>query len=223
MTTTLKPAIHLVNRAASALLLPLLLCTCGPATSTEESTVITAPTEAPAPDTGPNYTFASGDHFGDINKSMTPEELLNTYGAEVTAATLYGPEGITYAGYKLYPGTPAEAEFTHFEDEPLVFTIKQPASPWTGMDGRLRIGMSLAELVALNGQPITFFGLGWDYGGYVMNYNGGTLRDYTIRLDATAGENFPASLSGDQEISTQGIQSLAEVPVAVSSISVSLE
>ena len=35
--------------------------------------------------------------------------------------------------------------------------------------------MSLAELVALNGAPVSFYGLAWDYGGTVQDWHGGTL------------------------------------------------
>jgi len=31
------------------------------------------------------------------------------------------------------------------------------------------------ELVALNGKPVTFFGMEWDYGGTVSSLNGGKL------------------------------------------------
>ena len=35
--------------------------------------------------------------------------------------------------------------------------------------------MTLAELVALNGAPVSFYGLQWDYGGTVQDWHGGRL------------------------------------------------
>ena len=41
--------------------------------------------------------------------------------------------------------------------------------------GGVRMGTTLAELVARNGAPIDFSGFGWDYGGAVAGFNGGKL------------------------------------------------
>jgi hypothetical protein len=45
---------------------------------------------------------------------------------------------------------------------------------WT-MPSGLRIGLTLAEVEALNGKPFRLSGFGWDYGGMVLDWQGGKL------------------------------------------------
>ena len=52
--------------------------------------------------------------------------------------------------------------------------VRAPGSRWRDASG-LRMGMTLSELVALNGAPISFYGLEWDYGGTVQDWHGGKL------------------------------------------------
>ena len=60
-------------------------------------------------------------------------------------------------------------------DAPIIeLRVPVPDSNWRDASG-LRPGMNLAELVALNGAPVSFYGLAWDYGGTVQDWHGGTL------------------------------------------------
>ena len=52
--------------------------------------------------------------------------------------------------------------------------VSSADSLWHDAAG-LRAGMTLAELVELNGAPVSFYGLEWDYGGTVQDWHGGKL------------------------------------------------
>lgn len=187
-------------------LLVLLICGCQqevPAVIEEEQ-----PTEEAVSKAYP-YTF-SHNHFGLIESGMSAEQIASAYGAEnFVYDTLYGPEGITYPGYRLYPGTDAEAEITFPENEDsgttgISIDVFKQGSPWRELDSGIGIGTSLKELVRLNGKKINFYGFGWDYGGLVSNLNDGNLTDdyrFILHLDyGTVAEEDAAALSGDQEI-----------------------
>lgn len=66
----------------------------------------------------------------------------------------------------------------------------------------LKAGSILKELLALNGKKITFAGFGWDYGGYIHSYNGGTLDSSSVSFRLDLMENASDSLFGDTELNT---------------------
>ncbi len=149
------------------------------------------------------YTFST-DHFGKITTGMSAEEIAQAYGTEnFVAGTLYGPEGIEYDGYRLFPGTDAEAGIS-IDSGFLRVELVGEGSPWREATTGIGVGTSLGELVRLNGAPITFYGFGWDYGGLVSDYNGGKLSDtYVLALDLnydSVGEAASLGLSGDREL-----------------------
>ena len=79
----------------------------------------------------------------------------------------------------VFPGEPRKRlELVLDADDPdaPIRELRVPSgdSLWHAASG-LRTGMTLAELVALNGAPVSFYGLGWDYGGTVQDWHGGTL------------------------------------------------
>ncbi|RDZ29335.1 hypothetical protein DX914_09700 [Lysobacter silvisoli] len=63
------------------------------------------------------------------------------------------------------------------------------------------MGQPLSELVALNGKPISYYGLEWDYGGTVVDYHGGRLE----RQDEQIGRALRLGLrdNGDQGVPDQ--------------------
>ena len=91
-----------------------------------------------------------------------------------------GAEGIgTYPVLVVFPDDPRmRLELVLDADNPDApireLRVRSPASLWHAASG-LRTGMTLAELVALNGAPVSFYGLGWDYGGTVQDWHGGRL------------------------------------------------
>jgi hypothetical protein len=91
-----------------------------------------------------------------------------------------GAEGIgRYPALVVFPDDPRKRlELVQDADNPdaPILELRVPAldSNWHAASG-LRTGMTLAELVALNGAPVSFYGLNWDYGGTVQDWHGGKL------------------------------------------------
>ncbi|GAB3377598.1 hypothetical protein [Lysobacter fragariae] len=113
-----------------------------------------------------------------------------------------GAEGETFHGVILFPDDSTRRAYLYFQDaEKLrglsLVRVFERDSRWQ-LDNGIAMGMTLAELVRRNGKPIQFTGLGWDYGGTVMDLHGGTLAppaDVAIhrnwRLGSVEGE-YPA-------------------------------
>ena len=118
---------------------------------------------------------------GDLGPLTTRLELDARFGkANVREETFPGAEGIgSHPALVVFPDDPRRRlELVLDADNPdaPIRELRVPSgdSLWHGPSG-LRTGMTLAELVALNGAPVSFYGLGWDYGGTVQDWHGGKL------------------------------------------------
>ena len=118
---------------------------------------------------------------GGLGPLTTRLELDARFGkANVREETFPGAEGIgSYPALVVFPGEPRKRlELVLDADDPdaPIRELRVPSgdSLWHAASG-LRTGMTLAELVALNGAPVSFYGLGWDYGGTVQDWHGGNL------------------------------------------------
>ena len=118
---------------------------------------------------------------GTIGSLTTRLELETRFGTtNVRVETFDGPEGSRgYPVLVVFPDVPRKRlELVQDADNPdapiLELRISHPASRWHDANG-LRPGLSLSELVTLNGAPISFYGVGWDYGGVVQDWHGGKL------------------------------------------------
>ena len=147
---------------------------------------------------------------GNLGPLTTRLQLEARFGkSNVREETFDGPEGDgSYQVLVIFPDDPRKrlelVQDADNPDAPIVeLRISGPASQWHGRDG-LRPGMSLAELVALNGAPISFYGLGWDYGGTVQDWHGGKLANavgnklfHRVTLSASKAAGDRALPSGD--------------------------
>lgn len=118
---------------------------------------------------------------GDLAPSTTRMALEARFGAaNVHVETFAMPEGAgSYSALVVFPGDPRKrlevVQDADNPDAPIVeLRVADPASSWHLPMG-LRPGMTLAELVELNGAPVSFYGLDWDYGGGVQDWHGGKL------------------------------------------------
>ncbi len=125
---------------------------------------------------------------GSLGPLTTRLELEARFGkANVREELFDGPEGeVSYPVLVVFPDDPRKrlelVQDAENPDAPIVeLRISDPATHWHDANG-LRPGMALAELVALNGAPVSFYGLDWDYGGAVQDWHGGTLAN---AVDAT--------------------------------------
>ncbi len=147
---------------------------------------------------------------GSLGPLTTRLELEARFGkANVREEPFDGPDGNgPYPGLVVFPDDPRKrlelVQDADNPDAPLVeLRISDPTSHWRDPNG-LRPGMSLAELVALNGAPVSFYGLGWDYGGAVKDWHGGRLANpvdastfHRVTLAARDGLNMASLPQGD--------------------------
>ena len=189
----------------------------GDAAPTTPADASSSPTPAPATEaTSP--THAAGDWTlpGEFAPDTTVAQLKTRFGeANVRIVDdLPMAEGEMTRGVVLFPDDPSRRAVLFFQDTQKLaglqnVTIEDAGSRWHYANG-VRIGMTLAELVALNGAPVTFYGMEWDYGGQVTGFNGGKLGDAEgrpgragmrlgIKAEAKSGD-YP---SGDGEFKSE--------------------
>lgn len=132
---------------------------------------------------------------GDFAPDTSPDELRKRYGAaNVRLGKVPGAEGEQFPGVILFPDDPTRRAYLYFQNDQTLqglslVRVLDRESKWT-LDNGLRMGMPLAEMVALNGKPISFYGLEWDYGGTIVDYHGGKLdarKDEQIGRSASLG------------------------------------
>ena len=158
-----------------------------PATAPAASTTSAAPAApvATTPATSsPATSAASIDAYlipGDFSRGTDRTMLEQRFGAaNVRVGEVPGAEGETFRGIVLFPDDPARRAYLYFDDEQALrgletLRVFDLPSRWH-LDNGVRIGMPLAELVQLNGQPVEFTGFDWDYGGAISNWHGGRLQ-----------------------------------------------
>lgn len=146
---------------------------------TAAAATVPVPTPPQMPDAA--APAESWDLPGTLGPLTTRLQLDARFGkANVREETFPGAEGIgSYPALVLYPDQPRKRlELVLDADNPDApireLRVATTDSLWHDASG-LHTGMSLAELVALNGAPISFYGLDWDYGGTVQDWHGGTL------------------------------------------------
>lgn len=112
----------------------------------------------------------------------TPATLAAVFGREnVIPETVDGPEGTQVNVTAIYPNDPARRIEVVFHNEEertglVLVRVQNPESLWTGPGG-VRLGDGIAAVEAANGKPFKVMGFGWDYGGFVSDWDGGRLGD----------------------------------------------
>ena len=110
----------------------------------------------------------------------TVETLRERFGeAQVKIGDVPGAEGETFRGVILFPDDSTRRAYLYFQDEHALrglslVRVFEPDARWR-LDNGIAIGMTLDELAKRNGQPIEYTGLGWDYGGTVVDLHDGAL------------------------------------------------
>jgi hypothetical protein len=173
-----------VIAAAMAVLFALTACD-----RAHEADVAAKPAAATAPPPEPTplapaatQPARSGDFVlpGAFAPDTTVADLESRFGkANVRVGDLPGAEGEVHRGVELFAGDASRQAYVYFQDEQALRGLSRVAvgndgSRWT-LDNGVRIGMPLADLVALNGAAVIFTGFDWDYGGYVSDWSDGKL------------------------------------------------
>ncbi len=162
-----------------------------------------APKPAPAP--------MRLDCSGPVAPKLSSKALLARFGKDAKVGDIPGAEGQTTKGIILYPNDPARRlTVTYWDDAQTAVSnvsLGEKAMAWTAPGG-LKLGATLAEVAAANGNPFEISGFDWDYGGYVTNLRGGKLAklpggcSLQIRFDPPAGAHLGAALEGERTIAS---------------------
>ena len=127
-----------------------------------------------------------GERAGIITSTSSEQELIEKLGKEHVSPhdTVYGAEGMFSIGTILYKGTPNEAHIIwkdtlnfknpDYVEVGFVEPGKESQVQWYVTNG-VKVGTKLTELEQINGKSFNFSGFGWDYGGSVVDWNGGKL------------------------------------------------
>ena len=110
--------------------------------------------------------------------SLTPATLAERFGAEnVSVETRNGAEGDTYEATIVFASDPANRMEIGWDldgQRLATVTVADAGTQWRGSEG-YSIGTSLADVERMNERAFQLYGFGWDYGGWVSNWNGGAL------------------------------------------------
>lgn len=151
-----------------------------------------------------NTLIVPGKSVGPITANSTRADLVRLFGAaNLKDGTLYEAEGEEVPGSVLFPKDPQRRLEILWTKRKRVATLKfyGQRSVWHTAEG-ITLGTSLAQLEKLNGKPFKFSGFGWDYGGQILDWQGGklktVLKDVWTDLDAGPQDNT-TGVSGDSE------------------------
>jgi hypothetical protein len=154
--------------------------------------------------------------------------LIELYGADnVATGMVPGPEGSEMLATTVFPDNAKKSlQFVWWHEDTLSDPSYIELPDKAVAPGGLRTGMSLAEVEAINGEPFTLLGFGWDYGGSA-GFESGALSDLpgdcmlSVNFDyGTAPEGvdtLPAM--GDKELSSDD-PLLAQMQIRLDAISV---
>ncbi|MCC6726122.1 MAG: hypothetical protein IT258_16565, partial [Saprospiraceae bacterium] len=180
---------------------------------------------APAPETPtstePDLSIVIGEKLGLITPTnCTREAVLAAYGNDAKVDSLYIIDGMYGEGVVLFPDNQRRRVEIYWDE---TLDPKRPAymriegdstgvSDWKTSNG-ITVGTTLADLERLNGKPFDISGFGWDYGGFVTDWKGGSFNASTmIRLEP-AGHFAPANVSGEGTFSSDNADMVAAKPV----------
>ncbi|QQR35872.1 hypothetical protein JI749_16260 [Devosia oryziradicis] len=167
---------------------------------------------------------------GVFGPQSSEQLLIDTFGAgNVVTGTVPGPEGSELFATTVFPDDPEKAmEFGWWdEDKREGLSYVQLSPSQVGPLG-IHIGMTPAEVEAINGERFLIGGFWWDYGGYAM-IETGKLTDipggcYMSLRFAPADEYSPAidvtPVSGEvQVLSDEGLLEILDTRLQVLTLS----
>lgn len=172
------------GRLIASLILVSLLAGCREQAPDTTQQLPPPASNAPVPVVAAAQPTASGVPWilpGDFAPDTTVEQLKHRYGAgNVSVQDVPGAEGESFRGVVLFPREASKRATLYFQDEQALrglsmVSVDAPGSRWRLASG-IGIGTPLAELQRRNGKPFLFSGFGWDYGGAIVDWQGGKLQ-----------------------------------------------
>jgi hypothetical protein len=132
-----------------------------------------------------DWLILPDERIGPVANTSSEASLLRTFGDSLLVRDeIYLAEGVCSDGSVLYPATADRLEITWADSartRPAFLRTDTTGARWATASG-IRVGTGLRELEAINGEPFTFSGFGWDYGGG-LNWGGsGAPFRMSIRL-----------------------------------------
>jgi hypothetical protein len=154
---------------------------------------LSSPTPTPPAPDSTDWLIVPGARVGAITAKSTLADVARVYGeANVRLKRVHsGDSDGGVVALVVFPDDSLRRLEIAFGDTvnlryPKVVTLRGSQSVWHTVGG-VTLGTTVDELQKLNAKPFEFNGFGWDYGGQVVNWHGGTMsRDsaIVIRLDA---------------------------------------
>lgn len=154
-----------------------------------------------------NSLLITYNKFGRIENTTDLIQLKKLFGEmNVTDAIEFGPEGVDSSNVtKIYVGNPKEISirWKQYKMHKEISTAEcyQENSPYYTADN-LKVGSTLQKLLEVNGKPIKFYGLGWDYGGTITSLNKGRMDGSNIFFQLLDEPDISKNLLGDKEFNT---------------------
>ncbi|MFN8356761.1 MAG: hypothetical protein U0Y10_20070 [Spirosomataceae bacterium] len=178
-------------------------------------------------------------YLEDLLNVKNHEELVQRFGAaNVKKDTMIpGPEGTTLKGTLLFPGTDDEVEvywandstYESLRNARILAKFNNSETPtfttrWQSRSG-LKLGLNLAQVLELNEKDFLLSGLGWDYGGYVSDWQKGKLDEKQLQArfieqgNNQLTEAESSTIMGDQSVSSSA-PALKKITLVVSEVGV---
>jgi hypothetical protein len=128
------------------------------------------------PPTAPDPVTCSGVFGADSSEELVRE----VFGAEnVETGMVPGPEGTEMLATTVFPDDAERTmQFGWFDEENLTHLAYVRLAPAQTAPFGVRLGMTPAEIEAINGEAFTIGGFWWDYGGYAIIESGALTPSY---------------------------------------------
>ncbi len=140
-----------------------------------------------------------------IHKTSTEADLIKLFGKEnvVHEKEIYANGDVPpFKGFAIFKDKPNELllciDPENKKNEIDFAMIRQKGGKWHTNEG-VKVGTTLTELTTINGKPFLFSGLGWDYGGYINDFQKGKLyhEKSSISFRLMSQGEVPPKFSGD--------------------------
>lgn len=138
-----------------------------------------------------SFNISLQDTNSIFSKNLDKNKLIETVGASnLSDTTEWIEEGtLEVITTRIYPNTAKELTIYWDNDNKLKsILLNKPNSKWNA--NGIKVGMNLNEVVKQNSSDFYFYSFGWDNGGYVYDWNNGTLSDSTNNFRVNLNLNW---------------------------------
>lgn len=168
--------------------------------------MLTLPAQAQSND----WLIVPGQRVGPITAKTTRAQLAKWFPGQVKDDKVYLVEGTYGPATFLYPKDARKRIAVVWTDDKRqkidMILLDGTVSEWRTSEG-ITLGTRLKKLEQMNGKSFKFSGLGWDLGGFVSDWQGGSLARVQQKLkvhleidSAALTEKEIGQISGDQPV-----------------------